>query len=314
MSDSKVKTAVVVGGNGKVGRCLVLELVRQDYFVGIVGSALTINSELKSRLEQDAFFYVSSANKAGAELAKEIQAISPEDNNHYLFNLAWRGNSRLINGSLSEQISNIVTCEQWITMASLLGCSKYISAGTLEERIVDRELSLWPESPGTLGNHKWYAFSKLYAAKAQAYLCYQSKIDHIQTQIGVVLGSHRSPVSYVDLMLNMLSNDREVHLSMPMHREPTTFGSARLTAKQLVYVAVHGNNLDRYRLGSAECGRIEDFLIKSQRLLHQCDLHWNSSSNENQGVACLAVEDIVPNLPSGAPTESLDQMLQIFFS
>ncbi len=314
ISDNTIKTAIVAGGNGKVGQSLVLELVKKDYFVIVIGRAPKISKYIESRLNEDSFAYFCSSIRSIDNISKDILDISPAKSNHLFFNLAWRGRSRLTDGTLKEQVSNIASCGEWVGLASSTECRKFVSAGTIEETIVDTHLCQWPETPISLESHKWYAFSKLYAFKTQRYLCYKAKIEHIHAQIGVVLGNHRNPLSYVDTMLCNIANDSNAKLTRPNNREPTIFSSSNLIGKQLVYIAENGKNHDCFRLGSEECGNIEDFLAKTHRRQHQTEIEWEMISNVPLSSPFLAINDVISNLPAGAPTESLDQMLEAFFS
>lgn len=314
MLNIKNKLAIVAGGSGKIGKPLVYELVSQDYQVVVLGRSSTNDRHFASESIKDKLFYVSSEGKTTSQLTAEINSHISSSSIDYFFNLSWSGRTRLTDGTEKEQINNITLSQYWISIASNLGCKKFISSGTIEEVIIEKLLLGWPEQMNTLTSHKWYAFSKYYSNKMQAYLCYNSKIDHIHAQIGAVLGSSKRPISYVDLMLAKIASDSQVELDLPHNTLPTTFSSSILIAKQLIYIANVGSNLQNFRLGSNEHGSIRSFLDKCSNFLHGHNVNWKTSANCAETSSDLSAAEVSANLPTDAPTETLKSMLQIFFA
>ena len=115
-------------------------------------------------------------------------------------------------------------------------------------------------------------------------------------------------------MLVKLRDNNESSFEKPKNKEPTTFSSRELIAKQLLFIAENGNNLDSFKLGSSESCDIENFLMKCSHIINQRDIQWKPSLTTHEDSAKLSVSDVSITLPPEAPTESLNTMLEIFFS
>ena len=117
--------AIVIGANGFIGRWLVQELIDNDYDVTIV--VRNINN-----IDKESFFEKCNVIEKDANNL-DANDFEPSINYDVFYNLAWEGVAPESKNDIDLQISNIKMSLKMLEICKKLGCSLFISTGTVAE-------------------------------------------------------------------------------------------------------------------------------------------------------------------------------------
>jgi len=239
--------SIVAGGNGLLGRALVLELSNLGVPVIVLGSSKEIHDDLKN-LSQSKIKYFRTKTCASwvDELRNEINT-NANLGSPTFFNLAWRGKQNLVDGGISDQVKNISISCDFVRLAEHLGASKFISAGSIEEVLLQRALCKGISFPGSKISN-WYAIAKVSAYMQSAFQAYLSKIDFCHARISIVIDKQLKTNKFVENSIKKIINKSGI--SIPHNNELCNISSAEEIARQLVAIAQKGVNKKIYNLGT----------------------------------------------------------------
>jgi nucleoside-diphosphate-sugar epimerase len=239
--------SIVAGGNGLIGRALVIELFNLGVPIIVLGSSEDIHDDLKC-LSPSTVRYVRSKASASwvDELSNEIKTKANLEDAVF-FNLAWRGKQKLVDGGISDQVKNISMSSDFVKLAEQLGVSKFISVGSIEEVLLQRVLS---KGISIAGSKKinWYALAKTSAYMQSAHQAYLSKIDFCHARISIVIDKQLRTNKFVESSIKKIIN--KSGMPVPENKELCNISSAEEIARQLVAVANKGLNKAIYNLGT----------------------------------------------------------------
>ena len=120
-----MKSAIVTGANGFVGGALVRELLENNYVVYAV-----IHRERKDRLSEHPRLQLISAELS--EIERLCQYV-PTLESGLFFHLAWEGSAGEARSNASLQLKNAEWSVRALQTAKMLGCNRFIGAGSIME-------------------------------------------------------------------------------------------------------------------------------------------------------------------------------------
>jgi len=238
--------AIVAGGNGLLGRALVLELSKYGLPVLVLGTSKEIHTNLK-HLFQNKVKYIQTKINADwiINLRKEIKREKLDGS--VFFNLAWRGSEKLNDGGISDQLKNISMSCEFVKLAGEVGVDKLIATGSMEEVIFHRQLSKYSLHARHVTNH-WYGLAKTSAYMQSAFQAYLSRVDFCYTRVSTVIDKQLRTNKFVETSIRKILDSSE--MPIPNNFELCNISSAEEIARQLVAVAQHGVNKKIYNLGT----------------------------------------------------------------
>jgi len=239
--------SIVAGGNGLLGRALVLELLNLGVPVIVLGSSKEIHDDLKYA-SPSKVKYVRTKTCASwvGELSDEIKT-NANLGAPTFFNLAWRGKQNLVDGGISDQVKNISMSCDFVKLAEHLGATKFISAGSIEEVLHQRVLYKGVSISRTQ-TINWYEQTKTSAYMQSAFQAYLSKIDFCHARISIVIDKQLRTNKFVENSIKKIINKSGI--SIPDNNELCNISSAEEIARQLVAIAHKGVNKKIYNLGT----------------------------------------------------------------
>lgn len=121
-----MKTAIITGANGFIGRAILRILVKHNVKVYAV---------VRKKESLKEFYHCSLVSIVESDFAhyeKDLPLCIPEDMDVF-YHIAWEGAYGLVLGDYTQQIKNIqYTCDV-LSLAYRLKCKKFIMAGTINE-------------------------------------------------------------------------------------------------------------------------------------------------------------------------------------
>ena len=164
-----MKSAIVTGANGFVGRYLVDELIHRGYRV----IAVVRENDRKISFLQDKSSLIVPCDLANyTQLATKI----PEGEYTYFFHLAWSGSSGAARADYKLQLANAATSVDAAIAASSLGCQRFIGAGSVTELMYGPYLAQDGSSPDMV---TCYAVGKIAAEYMCRCVSEEKKIDFL---------------------------------------------------------------------------------------------------------------------------------------
>jgi nucleoside-diphosphate-sugar epimerase len=256
------KTAVVSGGNGLIGRKLVLDLANNNYKVFVLGKSSELNSEITSNMGEKQIKYIRIPEIIyfEDEVSRQLcEHISEEDRTPIFYNLAWKGKNQLVDGNINDQFNNIHVGTEFVKIAAKINAVKFVNLGSLEEISLARFLKEKHNKKFEL-DHKSYALAKLAARDALAFESYVCKIDFVHARLSSVIDCGLKTPKYVEKTLKQILNNQE--FERPRNKEIYNLCSLETIASQLVFVGEKGCNNCEYVLGSRHAFTFETYFNK----------------------------------------------------
>lgn len=170
-----MKTAIVTGASGFVGRNLIRQLVSQDIAV----YALVRNPEMVSFELSENIHII----KCGLEEIGKLETILAGVNIDVFYHLAWQGAKGVGRADYVQQIQNAqYSCDAAI-VASKLHCKKFIVVGTITERLADEALQ-----EQSVAENLIYGLTKSYTHKLLNIVCTREQINFVWAELSNIYG------------------------------------------------------------------------------------------------------------------------------
>lgn len=123
-----MKNVMITGVSGFIGRWLVRRLVKEDIHVW------TIERDFPNRVLPNSKKITKIKSDMNLDEWKQMfKGIIIDSFYHF----AWQGVNGLDKGKFDVQVDNIMLTLRYAELAHILGCRKYLCAGTIAERAVD---------------------------------------------------------------------------------------------------------------------------------------------------------------------------------
>lgn len=262
-----MKSAIIIGGNGLIGRALTNDLVENDVAVLILSKADSKNFEL-NQLGNELIDYcqVKQEKNWVDPIAKKINENS-KIKNPVVINLAWKGKSKLVDGNINDQIKNINFSCECVALAQAIEAKKYVATGSIEELILEKKLEneTWLKNE-VLTGASWYALAKISARMQSSFEAYQRKIDFCYTQISIVINKNLNTEKFVEKSLKTIILTK--NLPEPNNKELCNISSSEEIARQLRAVAQNGINKRIYTLGTGDSNTLDGYFRKLAEMAH----------------------------------------------
>lgn len=247
--------AIVFGGNGNLGFAIVKTLLSHNIetlsMARHTDKVDTIKNNLFKNIVVDANdLHMLDGNNLLVNFVKNSDCV--------FYYTAWKGHDRLRDGSLQEQMQNVTYVSDAIILASKLGCSKFVYAGTQDEAIFEYYLNnnIWKEKACPEHDVN-YMSAKLACRDMNLLISYLNKIDYIHTRFSAVINSDLSGVGFIPNTLKKILQ-KEQYPDV-VNQNPMEIISIEELAEAYYHIGLHGKNKANYYLGRGEVDCISNF-------------------------------------------------------
>lgn len=252
-----MKTAIVIGGTGLIGRNLVRLLNSKEIPVIVITSS-PVSTRDCQLVKFDIMHIELRGTQEISSILTQIKSWPLYSDDCVVFNTAWRGQKGLQDGSLSQQLINVSTACRYLNMAAALGVKKYVLVGSMEEIIFERMLNrvdLIAESAKQFSS--WYALAKTAAALQVSFEAYRSKVDLCRTRLSIVIDKTLCTPKFVESSFRIIYDNKIA--PEPKSSELFNISSVNEIARQLYEVGKKGLNKSVYVLGTNECATLSQY-------------------------------------------------------
>ena len=272
-----MKQAIVTGSTGLIASGLVECLLNNNISVIALGRKKIEDSRLQHLQSNIRLQYLQMEMSEIASLEQMLQQNNWDSNLETVFyHFAWSGKNRLADGSVQEQFENVTYSSNALILAQKLGCSKFVNAGSQEERFVDVYLKNHWEKQSYHSNMGTYASAKASARDMCLLLGYLNKIDYVHTRISVIIEDDLATNNYIQSVLKKILNDES--FDAPLNNQLFDFISKKECAELFYRIGKSGKNKSDYFLGTGNPKTLIEF--------------FNQFSQETKGEKVNGLEEI----------------------
>ena len=129
------------------------------------------------------------------------------------YHFAWGGSDGLSDLDVRSQVNNINWTVETFKIAELIGCSKFIHVGTMEEAFADAYLKLDYNHNDEYNRHVVYSIAKKYAREMLKALAYNFNTDLIVATNSHIMGPNDDKDSFLQKTLIKLINNEKLEFT-----------------------------------------------------------------------------------------------------
>lgn len=264
--------AIVSGSTGHIASRLVECLLDNTIDVLALGRRAIQDSRLKHLSENSKLTYLQLDMSEIENLAQSLEDANWSVGEECVFyHFAWSGGTRLADGSVQDQFNNVTYSSNAVVVAKALGCSKFINAGSQEERFIDKYLSShWTKQPYH-SNMGIYGSAKVSARDMCLLLSYLKKIDYVHTRISVIIEESLETKNYVNSVIKKILNKET--FDAPMNTQLFDFISKEECAKVYYLLGRSGKNKADYFIGTGNPITLHEFFNQCAQNVNGDEAH-----------------------------------------
>lgn len=244
-----MKSAIVTGANGFVGRYLVNELSRHD---------VTVYAVVRDPLSSGDLSKLPGVHVVGCDM-EHIQTLVDKipSSADVFYHLAWSGSTGAARGDYALQLTNTRWTLDSVNTAKQLNCKKFIGAGTLAEYDVN---AYSPKDGSTPNAVSCYGVAKIaahYMSKAE---CCRLGIEHMWAYLSNTYGIGNYTSNFVNFAAKTLIVGQPADFTSG--EQPYDFVHVNDTAQGLYCIGARGKANCSYYIGSTHPKQLKDFILQ----------------------------------------------------
>lgn len=247
--------AVVTGATGFVGRWLVKELLNQeDEVTVIVRDKKRIPKEwradvhvLEAPLESMRELGRKDFYDAGAEI---------------FFHLAWNGTAGMERADSQLQLRNVQAACEAVRLAEMLGCERFVNAGSIMEYEVMQYIPADAAEPG-MGSI--YSTAKLAADFMAKTMAVNAEIAYINAVISNIYGAGERSDRFLNTTLRKMLNNEAIKLTHGKQKYDFIYVSDAVKAMALA--GKKGSKNASYYIGNDRQYPLKKFVLQMKEVL-----------------------------------------------
>lgn len=251
-----MKTAVITGATGTIGRALITACIEAGYEVLAVVHRNSPRASGLNKIEHCQVLYLDFPEYDSAMEEMQKQNIATEGYELF-FHLAWMAPFGTDRENLPLQLENVKASLAAVRFAKALGCSTFVGAGSQAEygRVKGKlspDTATLPETG--------YGVAKLCAGQMTQLACQQAGLKHIWTRILSVYGPYDGKQSLISIAVNSMLKGEETEFT-PCD-QIWDYIYADDAARALLLVAQKGEHGNVYVVGSGEAHPLKEYIQK----------------------------------------------------
>jgi nucleoside-diphosphate-sugar epimerase len=209
-----MKKAIVTGSTGFIGAVFVHYLINKNIDVLATGRKDLSSIGIERLKKLNRANYIKLEMSKIHELNREIKNINWDvGDDCVFFNLAWGGESLLSDLNEGAQLKNAAWSVKALETAKLLGCTRFIQIGTMEEAFTDKYLDLDYNISNKYNRHVIYSVAKIAAKNALKIKSDQIGMDLIYVYHSHVMGPDDDKDSFLQVTLQKLISGSDLIFS-----------------------------------------------------------------------------------------------------
>ena len=280
--------AIITGATGLIGASVAKYLTSLGVQLLCLGRRNLSEEECKKYFGKKTK-YMSLSMKNIALLPEKLKANSwGSFEGAVFYSFAWSGKNGLADGTFSEQLQNAVCSAEAVKVAKVLGCSKFINSGSMEETFLDLFLKSQNKQP-YISSQINYGLAKLASRDMCKMVAYNEGMDYIHTRMSVPLDSSLSKGTYINSIIKKIVNREEYELPHSISLYDLVLIDDVAHAYYLI--GQKGLNKADYYIGKGNPARLSQYFERFSQLI--CGLSDNENySAENSKAKLFDIEPL----------------------
>lgn len=239
-----MKSVLVTGGTGFIGSAVVELLIKNNVTVYV----MTKSKKALSPLRQEK---INGAQCIYLDLKNVDSLLSTGIHIDTCYHFAWDGISGEALSDIDKQYNNIKYCYQLLKTVSLMGCKKFIGAGSFGQLELKNEKSLTDKE-------RYYKCAKDACENFCKTIANDLKIDFIWPLITNCYGVGEESRRFVNTMINELLKGKD--FSVSEGRQYYDFVYIDDVAEAFYLIGEYGKSGKRYVIGSGNAKRHREWI------------------------------------------------------
>lgn len=264
---------LILGSNGYVGNALVKKFIIENNFVIGLGRSFHSRQINQPFINDSNFKYFSLESKSLFCLESELKSFCKKLSLDLIFiNSAWAGNKNISDGGFSDQLKNIFLSNDAISIASEIGCKKFINIGSIFEDYIDKFIIKdWYQSKFNFENQIDYSLAKNICRDFNKLVSYLQKIDYIHCSFSVFIDLELSGKGYIPLTLKQIAQG--INYKEPINNELFDITFLDEGCEAIYLLSQKGKINESYYIGTSLPRRLEDIFntFKAAKLNESID-------------------------------------------
>ena len=209
-----MKQAIVTGATGFIGTAFVKFLTDKGVDVVALGRKAISDVKDSRRKKLTSAKYINLNMREIGSLHTKLQEISWHIGAECIFfNLAWGGADGLSDLDIEAQMQNVGWSVNALEESVVIGCSRFIQVGTMEEAFTHKYLELDHNKNNEYNRHVIYSIAKIAAKNALALKASSLDIDYIYVLHSHVMGEDDDKDSFLQVTLQKFVNGDDLIFS-----------------------------------------------------------------------------------------------------
>jgi len=250
-----MKKVIITGATGFIGSWFLKELLKND---------INVTAILRHSPKNDNITFPKNTSVVYCELNNflELKEKIIDRDFDVFYHLAWEGTTGKERSDYSIQLSNIkFACDAAVT-AKELGCKKFVSVGTITEKIAENTLNINSKAENLI-----YGITKHSAHCILEILCRKLGIDFVWAQLSNIYGEGNLTGNLVSYTLGELSKGNRPTYSKA--EQPYDFLYIGDAVHALYLIGENKNSVATYYVGSGSPRKLKDYLLSIRDIYGQ---------------------------------------------
>lgn len=244
-----MKTAIVTGASGFVGKALLTELSQHGVTVyAVVRDPAAVEEQGKLP-----GVHIISCDMEHIQLLANKIPIGADA----FFHLAWSGSTGPERGDYALQLTNAKWTMDAVTVAQLLGCKKFVGAGTLAEYDVNAYSPVDGSTPNAVSCYGVAKIAAHYMSKAE---CCRLGIEHTWAYLSNTYGIGNYTSNFVNFASKTLLTGQPANFTSGEQMYDFVYVSD--TARGLHCIGERGKANCAYYIGSTHPKQLKNYVQK----------------------------------------------------
>lgn len=243
-----MKTAIVTGANGFIGRALLRELA--DHQVSAAAVVRNDNSDISAIKDIPGVEIVYCDMEQLEQLPRIIR-----HNADVFYHLAWMGSSGSDRGNYDLQLRNVHWTLDAVRAAAAVGCKKFIGAGTLAELDVNAYTPVDGSTPNAVSIYGAAKIAAHYMSKAD---CGQLEMEHVWARLSNTYGVGNYTSNFVNFAVKAMITGQPANFTAG--EQLYDFVHIDDTARGLYCLGERGKGNYAYYIGSNRVAKLKEFI------------------------------------------------------